>query len=318
VLHEAALRGFGDIVEILLEGAEDVDKKDCFGKTALQYAVRYGHKQIADLLKEKGASTKGLKLKSRKVHFLGAKCRDDEAAVMYLGNAGWAVKTNDRILVFDYIEDPRKPDEPSFRNGYIIPEEIRDKKVYVFVTHGHGDHFSPEILKWEKVLGDVTYIYGFKPKKAPKNGFLNPREIKVIDGMEIATIASTDAGVAFLVKVDDIVLFHAGDHANDDRNINKAYSSEIDYLAEKNYDIDIAFLSITGCGFRDDVAVKKGIYYALDKLQPRVMFPMHANGNEYMYRDFISEAEGKNLNTKFAYAEARGDEFFYKKGQIIK
>jgi ankyrin repeat protein len=317
-LHEATLRGFGDVVELLLESGADADTKDCFGKTPLQYAVHYGHKDIADLLKEKGAPTKGLKMKSRKVHFLGAKCRDDEAAVMYLGNAGWAVKTKDRILIFDYIEAPRKPDEPSFRNGYIIPEEMQNKKVYVFVTHGHGDHFSPVILDWKKSLNDVSYIYGFEPQKVLKNGCVGPREIKVIDGMEIETIASTDEGVAFLVKVDDLVLFHAGDHANDDRKINKAFSSEIDYLAERNYSIDIAFISITGCGFRDDVAVKQGVYYALDKLQPKVMFPMHADGNEYLYKDFIDGTKVRKLSTKFAYAEARGDEFFYQKGNIIK
>ena len=48
---------------------------------------------------------------------------------------------------------------------------------------------------------------------------------------------------------------------------------------------------ISGCGFGDQEAVRLGVRYALEKLQPKVFIPLHALNNEYRYREFI-EANG--------------------------
>jgi len=139
-----------------------------------------------------------------------------------------------------------------------------------------------------------------------------------MDDMKISTIASTDAGVGFLVKVDGISIFHAGDHACKQKDLKGTYAAEIDYLAAKNKDIDLTFIPITGCGFRDPEAVKSGIFYTLERLKPDVVFPMHVLGFEYQYQEFARNAEKEAVNIEFACAENKGDYFFYTKRKIKK
>lgn len=314
LLHLATLNGYTDIVELLVDNGVHIDAADRSGKTALQYAEKYGHKKITALLKNHGADITLPEEHNGRSPFLKRKLIKDDAAILYLGNAGWAVKTKNRLLIFDYIENERKADEASLLNGHILPEEIQGQKVYVFVTHEHPDHFSPAIYEWNKSLQNVEYIFGFKPKETPDYvQLMNPREEKIIDGMTIRTISSTDAGVGFLVQADGLVILHTGDHANRIKELEKPFSDEIDYLAGMNLSPDIAFLSIKGCGFRDTEAVKTGVYYALDRLQPKAVFPMHASGDEYFYRTFAEEASDQNFKSKFVCAENKGDSFILHK-----
>ncbi|UCC39738.1 MAG: ankyrin repeat domain-containing protein [Candidatus Aminicenantes bacterium] len=317
-LHLAVIKGYGDMMELFRAKGLDVNARDNSGKTPLQYAAKYGHKKIADLLIKHGARAKDLEENYGMSPFLKKKLNSGDAVVWYLGTSGWAVKTKNKLLIFDYHIFGRKPDEPFLSNGHIIPEEMLGQKIYVFVTHGHNDHFNPVIFEWKKSVGDIVYILGFKPKKAPEYIYMNPREKKMIDGMVISTIESNDAGVGFLVNVDGLVLFHAGDHACKQQDMKGPYSGEIDFLAENGNKPDIAFLPITGCGFRDPAAVRKGVYYTLEKLQPKVMFPMHAAGFEYLYKDFVKEASKDKFKakTKFICSGNKGDRFIYSKGKI--
>ena len=314
LLHLATLKGYTDIVKLLVDNGVDIDATDKSGKTALQYAEKYGHKKIANLLKTHGADVTLPEENNGRPPFLERALEDSEAAVLYLGNAGWAVKTTDRLLIFDYMEDERRADDASLLNGHILPEEIKSQKVYVFVTHEHTDHFAPVIYEWKKSLQNIEYIFGFESKETPDYvQIMNPREDKVVDGMTIRTISSTDAGVGFLIQVDGLVILHTGDHANRTKVLEKPFSDEIDYLSEMRLSPDIAFISIKGCGFRDAEAVKTGVYYALEKLQPKAVFPMHASGDEYFYRSFAEEAADQNFKSKFVCAENKGDSFILHK-----
>jgi ankyrin repeat protein len=319
LLHLATLKGYGDIATLLVDNGVDIDATDNFGKTALQYASKYGHKKIADLLKAKGADVALREEHTVRPSYLERVHEDGEADVLYLGNAGWAVKTSNRLMIFDYTESARPADESSWLNGHILPEEIKGQDVYVFVTHGHADHFTPAIYEWNKPTKNIEYIFGFKPDAIPDYvQTMNPREEKIVDGMTIRTIASTDTGVGFLVRVDGLVILHTGDHANRTKELEKPFSDEIDYLAEMGLTPDLAFISVKGCGFRDTEAVKTGVYYALRKLKPKTMFPMHASGDEYFYRTFSEEAAKEKFRTEFVCAENKGDAFFCADGKIQK
>jgi hypothetical protein len=65
-----------------------------------------------------------------------------EAAVWYLYHCGWAVKTASTLMIFDYLVEKREPEPHSLSNGFVNPEEIKGQNVYVFISHGHGDHFD--------------------------------------------------------------------------------------------------------------------------------------------------------------------------------
>lgn len=318
LLHMAVLQGIGRMVGLLIDKGCDLNARDKNGKTPFQYAAKYGHTGIADLLLRKGARA-GKVDRDHGTPYLSQKpLKSGQALLWSLGASGWAVKTKSKFLIFDFTFQGSKPDEPSLVNGHIEAEQIKDQNTYVFVTHEHNDHFYPGVFDWNDTVKNITYILGFKPKDMPEAVILNPRERKTVDGIEITTIASTDAGVGFLVKVDGLTIFHAGDHTCREKELNEAYTGEIDYLTSAGTSVDIALLPIRGCGFRDPEAVRKGIDYALEKLRPKVMLPMHASGYEYQYEEYVREARKKKTDVKFDFAENRGDTLFYEAGKLIK
>jgi predicted transcriptional regulator len=56
---------------------------------------------------------------------------------------------------------------------------------------------------------------------------------------------------------------------------------------------------------------------ALEKVQPRFMFPMHSGGSEYVYKAFARETVKKKLKTTIICAENRGDRFRYRDGNKV-
>ena len=78
----------------------------------------------------------------------------------------------------------------------------------------------------------ITYIFGFHPEEVPAYEFIGPRKKREIDGMTISTIESNDGGRAgFIVEVNGLTFFHAGDHANRYRDRSGLFRAEIDFLS---------------------------------------------------------------------------------------
>jgi L-ascorbate metabolism protein UlaG (beta-lactamase superfamily) len=167
----------------------------------------------------------------------------------------------------------------------------------------------PEIFAWRKTMPGAAYIMGFKPEKAEGYTMLPNRENKMIDGMEITAIESNDSGQGFFVKTDGVAIFHPGDHANRQRDFSGPFKKEIDFLADRGLRADILFVPVSGCGFGDIVSVKKGVYYTIDRLAARSVFPMHAGGNETRYREFAKEAKNAAYDVPICLAELCGDHF---------
>jgi len=246
---------------------------------------------------------------------------EGEALIWYLGHAGWAIKTQNHLLIFDYVWVPRSadiPENPSLADGYIDPEEIKDLDVFVFVSHGHGDHFDPVIFEWEKSVENIRYIFGWKVDTNPRYHYLTePRTKRTIDGIEIFNINHAFDGIpegAFLVKTDGLAIFHSGDHGSTGEKLDPLFKANIDYLSRQGNQIDLAFLSQFGS--RAGEEVNNGDLYTIEKLGPQVTFPMHQGGGERFYKRFAQEAQQKGAQTQVICAEKQGDRFFYQQGKI--
>ena len=307
-LHLAAAKGYGKICAMLIEKGADIHMKDNAGKTPLYYAERYQHRAISALLKEKGATSEE-KTKPADRPWLSEPLAAGHAVVWYLGHSGWAVKTQNHLLVFDYWKGDTAPDEPALANGSVNPLELRDVNVTVFSSHAHDDHYMPAIFEWRKSLPKITYIMGFKPENVEGYTILPNREKKEINGLEIIPIESNDSGQGYFIKVDGVSIFHPGDHANRQRDFSGPFKKEIDFLADAALKADIMFAPVSGCGFGDIVAVKKGVYYAIDRLAARSVFPMHAGSGEIRYQEFAKEARTAGYDVPFCLAEFNGDHF---------
>jgi ankyrin repeat protein/L-ascorbate metabolism protein UlaG (beta-lactamase superfamily) len=319
-LHTASVMGMHDLAELLIDAGADVSAQDAFGRTPLDYALSHGFADGAELLKDKGATINNVKDLTNTTELLNQQLNENEAVIWYLEHSGWVIKTKNHLLVFDYFlhGDRTPPDGASLASGYVLPEALRDQHMTVLVTHHHGDHYNPAIFSWQETHQDITYVLGFRPRgiEHGQYTFTGPRTEHSIDGMNISTIKSNDAGVGFIIEVDGLVIFHAGDHANGYVDMSGEYPVEIDYVAAKDIDIDLAFFGITGCSLGDPLSVKAGVRYAIEKLSPTVLFPQHGGMATYRYHEFADEVAGKNYPTRIVCAVDWGDRFFFTNGSI--
>jgi L-ascorbate metabolism protein UlaG (beta-lactamase superfamily) len=292
-----------------------VNCEDNDRSTPLDLAVGHGNRAVADLLLARGAegSVSGIEAGG----LSGQKdCAVGEAVIWYLNHSGWAVKTREHLLVFDYFNRGRSPEEPGLCNGCIVPSEIAGENVTVFVTHEHGDHYDPTIFEWQENLPNVTYVMGCSIEEDYPHVFMEGRQERKIDGMKVTTIESNDTGVGYIIEVDGLVIFHAGDHANRHQDFSGPFKAEIAYLEEKGVRPDIAFMPISGCGFGDQVAVKMGVHHTLETLKPLVFLPMHSGGGEYRYKEFVTEAKKEFPDIEMRAPRASGDHFRYRDGRV--
>ena len=197
---------------MLLAAGADRGARDSQGRTPLDLAVRYGNRRVADALRGTSAMAR-LRRRRRDPSRSNRAPKVGEAVVWYLGHMGWAVRTANHFMVFDYDGRGVPPDEPSLANGSIDPNEIKDLSTTVFITHGHTDHYAPAVFDWKKTVKDITYVAGFTPEGKEGYVFMAPRETKTLGGLDITTTMANDEGVGFFVKVDGVTIFHSGDHS---------------------------------------------------------------------------------------------------------
>jgi L-ascorbate metabolism protein UlaG (beta-lactamase superfamily) len=239
-----------------------------------------------------------------------------EAKVWFLGHSGWAIKTQNHFLVFDYFCNTwdRKPDDSCLASGCIIPEEIKDMNVTVFSTHSHGDHYDPRIFNWKESVPGIEYVLCWNQDTDGKEYTLVPiHEERKIEDMSVYAHYSTDLGGGYLIEVDGLTLLHMGDHANGEDDLMAAYTDEIDLIAERADGIDILFAGIRGCSLGQPEQVKKGIYYTLENLQPELFVPMHAGSHSFAYKEFTETAKNDGFDVEMKYVIHKGDRFKYEK-----
>lgn len=326
-LHQAAISGYGDCVETLAKGGASMTARDHDGLNPLDLAGLYGHETSAKILTMTGAVPGEAPNPCPAESGCLATCKSDptgqgltmgegEARLWYMGHSGYAIQTQGNLLVFDYFPGGRLPDDPALCNGYIDPKEIAGMKVTVFVSHEHGDHFDPGIFEWAASVPDIRYVMGCAAETEQPYDLVEPRVVSDFDGIKVRTIESNDSGVGFLVEVDGVTIYHAGDHANRLQDFSGPYTAEIDWLAEVGVRPDVALMPVSGCGFGDQEAVRLGVNYALDKLQPRVFIPLHSLNNEYRYQEFIDRCHNEFPGIRMVAPSHRGDHYDFRKGEI--
>jgi ankyrin repeat protein/L-ascorbate metabolism protein UlaG (beta-lactamase superfamily) len=314
-LQLAALGGYVDVARQLLTAGANPNVATPLGETPLYLAHYYGHEEMAALLADNGAEDSDSKPVDRSLTGLG-EVGKKEAVVWFLGHSGWAVKTRNHLMIFDYFPQEIAPAEPGLANGSIVPAEMAGQKVSVFASHQHGDHFTPTMFEWREQVPDITYFLGLQPEEAPPYEHMPERMEKSFGDIKVTTIHSTDAGVGMVVAVDGLTIFHAGDHANGRIGLMDEFTDEIDWLAGNGIRPDICFMGIRGCSLGTPDQVKEGVYYTLKKLRPKVFIPMHAGAEGYAYREFVDECREEFASVQMVTPDNRGDHFVFKKGKI--
>ncbi len=311
-LHYAATLGNVEITEILLKNNATLNQTDKKGNSALDLANYYGNNNLAKIL-----ATNGAKSFSKSKNLFEKDLAIGESAIWYLDHSGYAIKTKNNLLIFDYWERQPLPENGGLNNGYINPEEIKDLNVTVFVSHTHGDHFSQVIFDWKDKIENLNYILGFEHNTDVDYTYIPARETQDVDGVKITPVVSNDSGQGFYVEVDGINIFHPGDHSNISRDMCPNYTGDVKFLAERIKHTDIAFFPVTGCRFQDKVALNMGTEFALKEMKPILALPMHGSNNEYEYKR-VAEEFNKELGiNSFKYPLNRGDRFYFNNLELV-
>jgi len=214
--------------------------------------------------------------------------------VKYLGHSGFFVETESAGLLFDYYTGA-------------LPEP-GEKPLYVFVSHGHHDHFNPAVFSLDAaayILSDDIELH------RPDVVFMAPDTERDVDALHIRTLRSTDEGVAFLVTVDGETIYHAGDlhlwlwgeedTPEEAEAMTKAYRTEMEKL--RGAAIDVAFLPLDGRQSAEQYW--QGLDYAARTLDIGRIFPMHLWGRY----EIIAPLKEKDYGGKIVDICADGQEF---------
>lgn len=200
--------------------------------------------------------------------------------VTYIYHSGFAVELDNCVLLFDYYQGK-------------IPKWEKGKKVYVFASHRHHDHFQLKIFDLAKEYPKVHFFLSndikLNEKYLERNHIDSSVKGKItnigknkrvfFDDIEVSTLRSTDEGVAFIVKAEGRRIYHAGDlnwwhwegdalSVNEDRG--RAYKKEIDTIQDMHF--DAAFVPLDP---RLERAYGFGMDYFLEHTKADKVFPMH-------------------------------------------
>lgn len=208
----------------------------------------------------------------------------------YIYHSCFLVELESYLLIFDYYKNPDT--KKNYLNEVLASKKNYNKKILVFSSHSHYDHFNPEILEWNKKYCDISYIlsndiYENNSIILRDNYFVAKENEKISfdSRVEIFSFGSTDLGVSFLVKIDNTLIFHAGDlnwwnwgeedteeEALEMENNFKAIINNIENVTKKLGNIDIAFFPVDP---RLGIHSRDGADYFIKILNPKILVPMH-------------------------------------------
>ena len=231
----------------------------------------------------------------------------------YIGHSGVSLEWENCSWVIDYY------------NGKM--PDLGGKKLFVFSSHAHGDHFNPEVFKIFGDRSEVRYVlssdiekkikrntkrYGISGRQLEAISYVEPRRRYEFDDgagkkLYLETLLSTDEGVAFVIRYDGKTVYHAGDlnwwawddnEPGYDKWMRDTYLGEIEKL--KGRTVDLAFVPV-------DRRLEKNMFLGADAFMrttdTKRMFPIHmfgafgvgeelcGNDISEPYRDRVSDIE---------------------------
>lgn len=204
--------------------------------------------------------------------------------ITYHYHSGFSVAYGKLLLVFDYWMGENN----ELKGRGAITEEYLNRfdEILVLISHEHIDHMDPVVYTWRE-NHKVTYLVSWDMPVGTRGKRMSPGdEYRYSDEVTIRVYDSTDLGVSYLVKLEDITIFHAGDlnfwHWREESSLKEIEEAEDDFrkavepiTKEK---IDICFFPVDP---RQRTMFEAGANYFILSVKPRLMIPMHFwNKNE--------------------------------------
>jgi L-ascorbate metabolism protein UlaG (beta-lactamase superfamily) len=205
-----------------------------------------------------------------------------------------------------------------------IPNMDPKKKLFVFASHSHGDHYNPQVLNLSEQFTDIEYILSSDIKPFKNSAFMKgssehmadkiaDKIVSVKANMEyefldqdheiinLKTLKSTDCGVAFLLNYKGKTIYHAGDlnlwvwkEESKQYNNNMTANFNKEMFQLKDLDIDIAFAPLDP---RQEEWYYMGLKSLLATAKIKYVFPMHFWEKPSVIEQFKKERALENKDT---------------------
>ena len=208
--------------------------------------------------------------------------------VTYIEHSCFLVETAECYLLFDYY-------------GGEVPLPALDpaKPLLLFNSHAHHDHFSKQIFslrdRYPRALfvlsADIPVPTAVQPFTCP----MLPHEHRLLQlaggrgTVSIDTLRSNDEGVAFIIRIGDLCIYHAGDLNNwwwdgdvEDQKLADIYHEELERIRGQHF--TTAFIPL-------DPRLKgwwKGIEDFMHYADADAIFPMHNFGEKGLPKKFLA------------------------------
>ena len=233
----------------------------------------------------------------------------------YLYHSGFAVQAQGVTVVIDYWQDTVEQKSathtaPEQEMGWLHQQlSHTGDALYVLSSHFHPDHFNPEVLTWRDAHPEIHYLFSSdiaRHRRAPRDAaiYLHKGDCYRDDQLQVKAFGSTDVGISFLIDLQGVRLFHAGDlnnwHWSEESTPEEIRKAEGDYLAElrdlkrEAPAVDVALFPVDRRMGRDYM---RGATQFVEAIKTTTFVPMH----------FSEDYEGGNAFQPIA--EAHGCRF---------
>lgn len=212
-----------------------------------------------------------------------------QAEITYVHHSCFVLEINKRFFLFDYPEDTHLPAGAAD----VVRQKVSRKDLFVFVSHGHDDHFHKELTSVVAPAATARFVVSddvpdMFPESVPADALVvEPDEEYRFEGMTIETLMANDLGVAFIIETDGVVVYFGADLAEwiwpemapaAVRFTEKYFQEAVDRVKARG--VDIAFHNVD----RRLENLGGGLKFAA-RVQPPVFVPMHGFGETAWYAD---------------------------------
>ncbi len=203
--------------------------------------------------------------------------------IRYIYHSCFLVETENSFLLFDYFK--HKNDKTDFDFEKVLKDIYASSKaLYIFSSHSHRDHFNYDVLSWFNKKPNTYYILSSDIKvynKIDNLYIVREDDELTINNVKLNVFGSTDEGVSFLINIDGLNLFHAGDlnwwkwtddTAEEEKAMEDAFKNIISKILSFGAKIDVCFFPVDR---RLEYNYLCGGEYFIKMLKPKLFIPMH-------------------------------------------
>lgn len=238
--------------------------------------------------------------------------------IFYMFHSCFCVLSDPLALLFDYPSDEFLGERRSMILE-VAKRLLKGRRVLALFSHGHWDHYGRGFIEVVREAGSLTLIVSCDIARS-EEAFLRemnaelvvaePHKTYSLGGIEVKTFESTDVGVAYLVKLNGLSVYHSGDLArwiwpdlprHSREAIDRLFREEVGRVASEEVDVAIVVAEprLPGWG---------GVDYFVKKVSPTYLIPAHLWGKAELTETIRLEMQGLYPSTHFVTYIKEGEE----------